>query len=44
MTDITYNGKEVVKMEIQDDGECVWFIARTKDGKTYCSQTFKGEV
>ena len=45
MTDITYNGKEVAKMEVHEGDEgYVWFRFRFHDGKTVDTDSFKGEV
>jgi hypothetical protein len=44
MTEVTYNGKEVDRMEIHDDGDYIWFVVRTKDGNTYSTYNLKGEV
>jgi hypothetical protein len=47
MTEITYNGKEVVKMEVRtcgEDGDQVWFRYTFKDGKFVDTVVFKGEI
>jgi hypothetical protein len=44
MTEVTYNGKEVVLMEVHDSGEFIWLKFILKDGKSYTTFNFKGEV
>jgi hypothetical protein len=44
MTDVTYNGKEVVLMEVHDSGEFIWLKFITKDGHIHTTFNFKGEV
>ena len=44
MTDIIYNGKPMVKMEVNDTEEFTWFRFTSKDGKHYDTNSFRGEV
>jgi hypothetical protein len=44
MTEIRYNDKKVVLMEVHDSGEFIWLKFITKDGKTFTTFNFKGEV
>jgi hypothetical protein len=44
MTEITYNGKEVVKMEVHDEGDFVYIVFKTTDGKMYSTANLRGEV
>jgi hypothetical protein len=44
MTDITYNGKEVVKMEVHDLGMSIWFRFHFKNGNYEDTPYYKGEV
>jgi hypothetical protein len=44
MTDVTYNGKEVTKLDILDLGDYVSFKVHTKDGSIYNTWNLKGEI
>jgi hypothetical protein len=44
MTEITYNGKVVAKMDIHDEGDFVYFVIKTTNGKMYSTANLRGET